>query len=99
MGADELAELPTWQQPSELLRRCQIAMMKRPGYGFHAAIESTWLLELVARCVLLDGPQLAISSRDLLDRLQQDKDVSAMLAPNVLAYIQREGIYHVGDDG
>ena len=99
MGADALAKLPTWRQPNELLRRCKIAVMKRQGYGFHAAIENTPLLELVERCVLLDRPQLAISSNDLLDRLQQGKDVSAMLAPNVLAYIQCEGIYHVGDDG
>ena len=99
MGADALAELPTWRQPSELLRGCQLAVMRRPGYGFHAAIENSPLAELKDCCVLLDGPQLPISSSDLLERLEQGEDVSAMLVPSVLTYIQRGGIYHVGDDG
>lgn len=99
MGADSLAELPTWRQPNELLRRCQVAVMKRPGYDFNSTVKNSPLPELAECSVLLEGPQLAISSSDLLMFLEQGKDVSSMLAPSVLEFIRREKVYAVGDHG
>lgn len=94
MGTDALADLPNWLRPNEILKLCMVAVMKRPGFDYSSIINGGLLPELADRCVLLEGPELAISSSSLLIGLHQGKDVTNMLAPGVLEYIKREKIYN-----
>ena len=94
MGTDALADLPNWFRPNEILKLCKVAVMKRPGFDYTSIINGGLLPGLADRCVLLEGPELAISSSSLLISLHQGNDVTNMLAPNVLEYIKREKIYN-----
>ncbi|MCY3834880.1 MAG: nicotinate-nucleotide adenylyltransferase [Anaerolineaceae bacterium] len=93
MGSDSLADLANWKNPTEILKQCKLAVMKRPGYSDTSIIHNQRLPELTDRCVLLEGPELDISSSQLLRGIEQGNDVAPMLASGVWALIQREQIY------
>lgn len=93
MGTDSLADLTNWKNPTGILEQCKLAVMNRPGYNDTSIIHNHQLPELADRCVLLDGPELDISSSQLLLGMELGNDVSTMLAPGVLELIQREQIY------
>lgn len=93
MGSDSLRDLPQWRQPEVLIRRCRLAVMRRPGDGVHATMHAAVLPELAERVVMIDAPLVGISSSAIVERLRRGQSARYLLPDAVLAYIQRQRLY------
>jgi len=93
MGLDSLSEIPTWYKPARLLELCHLAVASREGY--HAdlqALEKT-LPGISARTLLLDTPELEISSTDIERRIKADLPIKYLLPEAVEEYIHAHRLY------
>jgi nicotinate-nucleotide adenylyltransferase len=79
MGADQYARRETWHRWAEIEKRCEIAVFARPG------------TKLEAKTISMTP--LPISASDIRARIARREDVSAMLPPAVLGYINEKGLY------
>ena len=97
IGADTLKELPHWYHIGELMDQCHLAMMTRAGYAApdFSSFETLWGEKRVQ--VLqkhrIETCMIDISSSEIRHRLQQKQDVSNVLHPQVLDYIQQHQLY------
>jgi nicotinate-nucleotide adenylyltransferase len=99
VGADMLASLPRWYRIRELLDLCDICLMSRGGVDspdFEQVIPS--LGSEVARRLektAIITPLIPVSSTEVRLLLAAGQEVSAMLHPAVLRYIQTHRLYGV----
>lgn len=103
VGWDMLLSLPTWHEPAAALALLDaVIAAHRPGYAGqdddeHALADLERHLPGVrARLVILPGPQLAISSSDLRERVAQRLPVRYLTPDPVRAYITSHGLYSGG---
>ena len=83
IGADQLAEFPSWKEPDEILRRVRLGVAARPGYsGDRPDVPGA-----EDRVVFFELNQPEASS-DLRAELEQDQIPQA-----VAEIIEREGLY------
>ncbi|HZC05809.1 MAG TPA: nicotinate-nucleotide adenylyltransferase [Ktedonobacterales bacterium] len=101
IGWDMLLSLPTWREPASALALLDaLIAARRPGYSEPDDDEEAALAELErrlpgvrARLVILPGPQLAISSSDLRERVARDLPVRYLTPDRVRAYITARALY------
>ena len=69
IGTDSLADIQKWYRQAEVLARCTLAAVSRPGLETPdlAALEAV-LPGASQRVVVVDGPKLDISATDLRTR-------------------------------
>jgi nicotinate-nucleotide adenylyltransferase len=82
MGADQYAKLGAWHRPEDLPRLCTAAVFARPGHRIPDSPAMTVPFEMHD-----------ISASDIRARIGRGEDVSAMVPPAVLAYIERHRLY------
>ncbi|NJK79353.1 MAG: nicotinate-nucleotide adenylyltransferase [Chloroflexaceae bacterium] len=93
LGADALNSLPRWHRIGDLLHVARLVAVKRPGTApDREALEQT-VPGLRDRLVLLEGPNLEISSSLLRERIAAGRPVRYQLPDSVLAYIQQQQLY------
>ncbi|PDV99464.1 nicotinate-nucleotide adenylyltransferase [Candidatus Viridilinea mediisalina] len=93
LGADAARELPRWHQVEALLRHTHLAIVARPHQHVDlAALQQTLPLQ-PDQVVLLSGPQLAIASSQLRQRLAQGLPVRYQLPEAVRSFIEAEQLY------
>ena len=93
MGLDSLSEIPTWHEPARLLELCHLAVASREGYGADLqALEKT-LPGISARTLLLDTPELEISSTDIERRIKEGLPIKYLLPEAVEEYIYAHRLY------
>lgn len=94
IGADSLADLPTWHQPRRLLELCQVVVVDRPGYDvdldelerrFPGAAESILFME--------HAPMFDVSSTEIRRRAAEGRPIEGAVPPVVAAYIEAHGLY------
>ncbi|OIJ16180.1 nicotinic acid mononucleotide adenylyltransferase [Anaerobacillus arseniciselenatis] len=85
IGGDMIEYLPKWKEIDELLNLVTFVGVKRPGF-ISTSIYSDNL-------VLINVPQLEISSRDIRERLKQGRSIRYLLPDHVLAYIKERQLY------
>jgi nicotinate-nucleotide adenylyltransferase len=93
IGADSLAELPTWYRPGELLRRCTVVAVGRPGYDVD--LEATERLFPGAPPIVyleLASP-VDVSSTDIRRRVAEGRSIRGLVPEAVERYIHRHGLY------
>lgn len=94
MSAETLAELPTWHEPERLLDASRVAVAPREG---HPRPQRAWIERAFPgrseRIVILDGPQLGISSTDLRARIRDGRSIRYLVPDAVGAYIADHGLY------
>jgi len=97
LGADSVADLVYWHAIDQLIDSCNLAVMVRGGYEAPAFDQyvSVWGSERVAklRRNVVRTPSIDISSTEIRDRIATGKDVSGMLAPAVIDYINQRELY------
>jgi nicotinate-nucleotide adenylyltransferase len=93
MGMDSLRDLPIWHNPTQLLNHCRIVAFGRPGATPDWPALEDALPGLRERVILLDMPQLEISSSNLRARLQAGRTIRHQAPPAVEAYIRKHGLY------
>jgi nicotinate-nucleotide adenylyltransferase len=81
MGTDQYEKRATWHRWPEIEKLCEVAVVARPG----------WHRNATAKMIAMTPS--TISASDIRARIARGEDVSAMLPPAVLAYINEKGLY------
>lgn len=94
LGWDSLAELPRWERPGELIRRCQLVAVPRPGVRPPAldALERE-LPGVTRNIVWLERPLIGISASDIRQRVAQGRSIRYLVPEPVEEYILKHGLY------
>lgn len=83
VGADELADFPTWKSPDEVLALARLAVATRPGYS----------MEPSDRVLPFDIEPMSVSSTEVRDRVTRGEPVGDLVPPAVAGQIARLGLY------
>ncbi len=83
VGADELADFPTWKSPDEVLELARLAVATRPGYP----------MEPSDRVMPFDIEPMPVSSTEVRDRVTRGEPVDDLVPPAVAGEIARLGLY------
>jgi len=97
VGADGVDDLRLWHNITDLLDACNICTMYRAGYakpdfGKYEAIWGPQRVKKLQRNVIAT-PLVEISSTVVRKRIAEGKDVSEMLHPAVVQYIEQHNLY------
>ncbi|MBM3156742.1 MAG: nicotinate-nucleotide adenylyltransferase [Chloroflexi bacterium] len=94
VGPDALAELPQWKEPARLIEACQLVAIGRPGYRKVnlRALERS-VPGAAQRIVLLDVPQIDISSTEIRKRVAQGQSIRRLVPEAVEKYIEKHKLY------
>jgi nicotinate-nucleotide adenylyltransferase len=91
IGADMVAFLPNWHQPSDLLREVDLVIAARPGW----AIDWTKLPEPYRRLEanIVEAPQIDISATTIRRRVADGHSIRYLTPDAVCDYIAAHGLY------
>jgi nicotinate-nucleotide adenylyltransferase len=95
-GADSFLDFRRWRDPEALLQAAEWIVVNRPGFSL-ASLDLT--SQQRARVHLLQGIHDPTSATEIRNRLEAGLDCSALLTPEVLAYIQDHHLYRSADAG
>jgi len=94
LSAEALAGLLAWREPARLLRACRMAVVPRPGAR---APGRPWMEEhfpgLEDRVVILDGPELGVSSTLVRDRVAAGRSIRYLVPADARVYIDAHHLY------
>jgi nicotinate-nucleotide adenylyltransferase len=84
IGADELADFPTWKEPERVLELARLGVAARPGYPPAIASDRIEVFELEPHDV---------SSSEIRARVRRGEPIDGLVEPEVAAYIVERGLY------
>lgn len=97
IGADSLADLPTWYRVRDLVSDCRIITAARAGWEKIPwdQLQSTFDEEQIAklRGGILLTPIIEISSTEIRDRLRRGRSIRYLVPEDVRLYIERHRLY------
>lgn len=93
IGADSLADLPTWSRPRELIGLACLGVMRRPGAAPDLDALEREIPGLRRRTVWLDAPTIDIAASDLARRIAAGRSVRYQVPDDVCLYIEEHGLY------
>ncbi len=96
IGADTVAELPTWQLSAQLMQEIEFAVAVRPGCEPDFAPLEENLDANVARKLrraILEIEPCDISSTEIRRRVATGEDIRGMVRADVAALISKKGLY------
>jgi len=91
-GADAVAEILTWKQPTQIVKLCELIAATRPGadLGSLGKVVGPEIMEHVHR---MEWPGMNVSSTMVRERVSKGLPVSDLTPPAVAAYILEKGLY------
>jgi nicotinate-nucleotide adenylyltransferase len=95
IGADSLADLPTWREPGRIAQLATIVVVNRPGLE---EVDPASLPDFGPGSYPLMSvtiPSIGIASTDLRRRLTEGRTVRYMVPRAVETYIEAHGLYRV----
>jgi nicotinate-nucleotide adenylyltransferase len=92
VGADAILELETWKEPQRLVEACEVVAATRPGYSL-AGLEAALGREIASKIKLLEPPGVAISSREIRQRVRQGAPIKYLVPGPVAQYIADYKLY------
>jgi nicotinate-nucleotide adenylyltransferase len=84
IGADELADFPSWKEPEGVLAVARLAVARRPGYEVEGTTE---------RVVSFEIEPTPVSSTEVRRRIAVGEPIDGLVPPAVAAEIERLGLY------
>ena len=87
VGADSLAEFPSWREPAEILRLSTLVVFPRDRVPVFLDVPGE------ASLVVFESPVIDVSSTAVRERLRAGDRPAGALAPRVLDYIEAHGLY------
>jgi len=94
LGADNLAEIPLWREPSRLITMCRLVVVPRPDYSLPdlGSLEAI-IPGLSQRVMLMDKPEIDISASVIRDRVARGLSIRHLIPKPVAEYIRRHKLY------
>jgi nicotinate-nucleotide adenylyltransferase len=95
IGADSLADLPSWREPARIAKLATIVVVNRPGIE---EVDSSRLPDFgpdANRLVSVAIPPVGIASSDLRRRLAERRSIRYMVPRGVEAYIDAQKLYRL----
>ncbi len=96
VGADAVGDLGRWHRAERVLDMCNLCVMYRAGYPKpdFAGLDclGAELVEKLSKNAIAT-PLMDISSTGIRRKLAAGEDVSGLLSPAVLGYIEKNGLY------
>lgn len=94
LGADNLAELPLWREPSRLITMCHLVVVPRPDYPLPdlKALEAI-IPGLSQRVMLMDKPEIDISASVIRYRVARGLSIHHLVPEPVDEYIRQHKLY------
>lgn len=86
LGSDAAGGLPSWERADEVRSMATIVVVERPG-THEVAVPEGW------SWVRVEVPRLEVSSTDLRARVADGRPLDYLLTPDVIAAVERLGLY------
>jgi nicotinate-nucleotide adenylyltransferase len=93
MGADSLVHLLTWHRPDQIIERCRLAVVARPGYRADLGELEEALHDISRRLDWVEMPVLGISSSDLQRRVREGRSIRYQVPAAVAGYVAKHRLY------
>lgn len=93
VGADAACDLPRWRRIADVVALARLAIVGRPGHTFDPLAFEQAVPAGAGRYVLLDGPQLDLSSTTIRRRIATGRPVRYLVPEAVRQYITDHGLY------
>jgi nicotinate-nucleotide adenylyltransferase len=87
IGADELADFPTWKEHERVLELARLGVAARPGYPPATGSERIQIFELEPN---------GVSSSEIRSRVRHGEPIEGLVLPDVAGYIAQHGLYRDG---
>ena len=98
LGWDNLAQLPRWKEPSELIKLCQLVVVPRPGFPAPDLDSLSAVIPgLSQRVILVDKPWVDISASQIRDCVSRGLPINHLVPDTVERYIRDHGLYVARD--
>jgi len=91
IGADTVAQLPTWHEPAALLHEVNFLIMARPGWQIDWSSLPPAYQTLKANVV--EVPQIDISATDIRARVGAGLPIDYLTPPKVICFIDEHALY------
>jgi len=92
VGADSIRDVLTWHRGAELFELCRFVAASRPGFDLEAAKAKLSIGQL-ERTTFLNVPGLHVASRDLRDRVRNEKPIRYLVPDAVCKRIEDLKLY------
>ena len=103
VGADTVAELPTWRDPKRLARMATLVAVVRPGSQLTdlSCLANTFDEDTIEslRRHIVEMPLVDLASRDIRRRASRGQSIRYMVPPAVQAYLETHDVYGGGRPG
>jgi nicotinate-nucleotide adenylyltransferase len=99
IGADSLADLPSWREPEQIARLATIVVVNRPGIDPDVTARWPDLGPDARPMVGVTIPPIGIASHDLRRRVAEGKSIRYQVPRGVEAYIEAQELYRRGTLG
>ena len=94
LGADNLAELPLWREPSRLITMCHLVVVPRPDYPLPDLKALAAVIPgLSQRVMLMDKPEIDISASAIRGRVARGLSIHHLVPEPVERYIKEYKLY------
>ena len=93
IGADSLADLPSWRQPERIARLATIVVVNRPGIAPVAPADLPGFGSGTNPLRAVTVPPIGIASHDLRRRAAEGRSIRYQVPRGVEAYIEANGLY------
>ena len=93
VGADELADFPSWKRPERVLELVRLGVAMRPGVPEHKLRDARARLPAPGRIEYFDMEPASVSSTEIRDRVARGDRVDGLVSPAVARAIARLGLY------
>ncbi len=84
IGADQLADFPTWKDPDRVLELARLGVATRPGWQPEESSDRIEIFELEPH---------PISSTEIRERVRRGEPLDGLVDPAVAAYIAEHDLY------
>ena len=86
MGADNFVQIKKWKKYEKLIGEYRFLIYPRPGFDLS-------MLDLKGNFTVVKSPLLEISSTSIRESISKNEDVSHLLPPGVVQYIEEKKFY------
>jgi nicotinate-nucleotide adenylyltransferase len=93
IGADEFCDFLGWKEPDAVVDLARLAVATRPGYPRDRLETVLAGLQQPERVLFFEIEPLAISSRDIRERVERGESIDGLVPPAVAELISGLGLY------